>query len=147
VHAREHDSVARESWSDLIGGIFIDATKLLAEELQLAKLKLKADLQRAKVSFVLLILGGLTAAMGLLMILVMAAFILNVTLNLPLWACFGIIGAGMLFLGGVLLMAAKLKSAQVDFIPQRSTEAVKEDFQWIRSSIKTSKIANEPGRH
>jgi hypothetical protein len=77
----------------------------------------------------------------------MAAFLLNADIKPPLWACFGIIGGVTFFVGGALVIAAKVKNTKVDFVPQRSAEAIKEDFQWISSSIKASKSENKPAQH
>jgi len=135
------------TWSNLLSGIFIDVTKLVAQELELAKLELQADIRRTKAYFALMILGGFIAGMGLLILLVMAAHLLNSGTKLPLWVCFGIVGGTTLLVGGVLLIVAKIKNSKIDFIPQRSAEAVKEDLEWIRSSIKTSRIEQKPGPH
>jgi uncharacterized membrane protein YqjE len=147
LDGREYNSSESSSWSDLLSGIFVDVAKLFAQELELAKLELQEDIRRVKVYFALLILGVSIAAMGLLMILVMAAFLLNTGTILPLWACFGIVGGITFLIGGIFLLTAKNKNSKVDFIPQRAAEAVKEDFEWISSSIKTSKIGNKLGQH
>ena len=81
---REDRLVLNSSWSDLLSGIFIDVAKLVPQELELAKLKLQEELRQAKAYFVLVILGGFIAAMGLLMMLLMAAFLLNAATKLPL---------------------------------------------------------------
>jgi uncharacterized membrane protein YqjE len=141
------NSPIQPSWSDLLSGIFLDATKLLAQELELAKLELQEDIQRTKAFIGLLMVGGALAAIGLVFLLAMAAFLLNAGTHLPLWACFGIIGGVIFVLGAVFLITAKMRNVKVDFIPQRSAEAVKEDFEWIQSSIKTSKSANRPAPH
>jgi len=143
----EDTSAANSSWSELVSGIFIDVTKLLGQELELAKLGLQEDIRRSKAYFAFLIFGGAIAAMGLLMMLFMAAFLLNAGLKLPLWGCFGIVGGLTFLVGGLLVVAAKIKNPIVDFSPQRSAEAIKEDFEWISSSIKTSKIGNKLGPH
>ena len=143
---REDRLVLNSSWSDLLSGIFIDVAKLLAQELELAKLKLQEELRQTKAYFALVILGGFIAAMGLLMMLLMAVFLLNADVKLPLWECFGI-GGVTFFVGGGLVIAAKVKNTKVDFVPQPSAEAVKEDFEWISSSIKTSKSGNKPAQH
>ena len=145
--SRPENYPTSSSWSDLLSGIVVDAAKLLAQELELAKLELQEDIQRTKALFALLMIGGALAALGLLFLLVMAAFLLNAGMRLPLWACFGIIGGVIFVLSGVFLITARIKNAKVDFVPQRSAEAVKEDFEWISSSIKTSKSANKPAPH
>ena len=56
---REDRPILNSSWSDLLSGIFIDIAKLLAQELELAKLELQEDLRRTKAYFALVILGGI----------------------------------------------------------------------------------------
>jgi len=147
LNSREDSHALNSSWSELVSGILVDAAKLLAQELELAKLELQEDLRRTTAYFALMIFGGSIAAMGLLMLLLMAAFLLNADIKLPLWVCFGIIGGVTFLVGGGLMIAAKIRNAKIDFIPQRSAEAVKEDFEWISSSIKTSKNENRPAQH
>jgi len=140
-------STTDSSWSDLLSGILLDAAKLLAQELELAKIELQEDIRRTKAYIGLFMIGGALATTGLLFLLVMAVFLLNAGTPLPLWACFGIIGGVVFVLGAVFLIAGRMRNAKVDFIPQRSAEAVKEDFEWISPSIKTSKSANRPAPH
>ncbi len=61
---REDRLVLNSSWSDLLSGIFIDVAKLLAQELELAKLKLQEELRQAKAYFALVILGGIYRGHG-----------------------------------------------------------------------------------
>ena len=134
------------SLSALVSGIFTDAARLFALELDLARIDILEDIRRAQGFFTLLMLGLTIAAIGLAMVLAMAAFLVNASAALPLWACFGIIGGITFLVGAAFIVWAYGKRAQVDFIPQRIAEAVKEDIQWIVSSIKTAKIGSTRGR-
>ena len=133
------DNALNSSLSALVSGIFIDAARLFALELDLAKVDVWEDIRNAKEFFTLLMLGLTVAAIGLGMVLVMAALLVSVGTALPLWACFGIIGGITFLIGAAFIARANAKKAHVDFIPQRIAEAVKEDIQWINSSIKTLK--------
>ena len=144
---REPESAENSSWSSLVSGICIDAAQLLAHELKLAKLEVQSELRSVKASVGLLLLGLSIATVGLLLILVMLAYLLSANTTLPLWGSFGIIGAVTCLIGVGFVIWANSKKTEVDLIPQRAAEAVKEDIKWIRSSIKTSRIEKKPVPH
>jgi len=135
------------SWSALINGIVNDVTQLFAQEIQLAKLEIKENIQSAKAFLTWLVLGLTTALIGVVMLFVMFVYLIYENTRLPLWASYGIIAATAIVIGGVLILIAKRKTANIDFIPQRATEAVKEDIGWISSSIKTSNSGNKHAPH
>ena len=143
-HVRPQDV---PSWSALVGGIVNDATQLFAQELQLAKLEIKEDVRAAKAFLISLLIGLTIALIGVVMLFVMFVYLIYENSRLPLWACYGIIAGAAIIIGGVLILIAKRKTTNVDFIPQRATEAVKEDIGWISSSIKTSSSANRHAPH
>jgi Putative Actinobacterial Holin-X, holin superfamily III len=144
---RELEKTENSSWSGLITGICIDAAQLLAHELELAKLEMQSEIRSVKASIGFLLLGLSIATIGLLLILVMLAYLLSANTGVPLWGSFGIIGI-VTFLSGVgFVIWANSKKAEVDLIPQRAAEAVKEDIKWIRSSIKTSRTGKKPVPH
>lgn len=143
----EIHSAEDSSWSELLSGIVSDVAQLFAHEIELAKLELKEDIRATKAFVGFLVVGASIAAMGFFMILVMLAYLLNAKTILPLWGCFGIVGGGTFLVGAAFLMWSNHKKATVDFIPQRATEAVKEDIGWISSSIRTSQSGNRHERH
>ena len=145
--AREIQTEADSSWSALLSGIVNDVAQLFAQEIELAKLEVREDIRAATAFIGLLVLGGSIAAMGFFMILIMFAYLLNANTTVPLWGCFGVVGGITSLVGVGLLIWSNHKKADVDFIPQRATEAVKEDIGWISSSIKTSKSGNGHEQH
>ena len=144
---REPESAENSSWSSLVSGICIDAAQLLAHELELAKLEVQSEIRSVKASVGLLLLGLSIATVGLLLILVMLAYVLSANTTVPLWGSFGIIGTVTFLIGVGFVIWANSKKTEVDLIPQRAAEAVKEDLKWIRSSIKTSRIGKKPVPH
>jgi uncharacterized membrane protein YqjE len=135
------------SWSALVSGIVNDVTQLFYQEIQLAKLEIRDDIRAAKAFLIWLVLGLTIALIGVVMLFVMFVYVIYENSRLPLWASYGIIAAVAIVIGAVLMLMAKRKTAKVDFIPQRATEAVKEDIGWISSSIKTSSSANRHAPH
>ena len=144
---REPESAENSSWSSLVSGICIDAAQLLGHELELAKLEVQSEIRSVKASVGRLLLGLSIATVGLLLILVMLAYVLSANTTVPLWGSFGIIGTVTVLIGAGFVIGANSKKAEVDLIPQRAAEAVKEDIKWIRSSIKTSRIGKKPVPH
>jgi Putative Actinobacterial Holin-X, holin superfamily III len=143
----EPHAMENPSWSELLSGIVNDAAQLFAQEVQLVKLEIVEDIRATKTFVVLLALGGFIAAMGAFMILLMVAYLLNETTVLPLWGSFGVVGGIALLVGLGFLLWANHKKSDVAFVPQRATEAIKEDIGWIRSSLKTWKSENGHARH
>ena len=144
---KDSENATNTSLSALVRGIFTDAAHLFALELDLARIDIWEDIRRAQEFLTLLVLGLTIAAIGLAMVLVMAALLVNAGAALPLWACFGIVGGITFVVGAGFIIWANSKKAGVDFIPQRVAEAVKQDIQWISSSIKTSRIEKKHGPH
>jgi len=145
--SKEPHSVENASWSGLVSGIVIDTAQLFAHELELAKLELQEDIRNTKVFIGFLLFGLAIASMGFLMILMLFAYLINATTIIPLWGCFGIVGGITLLIGAAFLVWGINRKPDIDLIPQRAAEAVKEDIEWISSSIKTSRIAKKHAPH
>ena len=144
---KESLSAEPPSWSALISGIFIDAAQLFAHELELAKIELREDIRSAKTFIGFFLVGLAIAAIGLFMVLMMLAYLMDATTIVPLWGCFGIIGGIALLIGAAFLIWGINRKPDIDLFPQRAAGAVKEDIQWISSLIKTSKIEQKPAPH
>ncbi|HEY7166044.1 MAG TPA: phage holin family protein [Candidatus Binatia bacterium] len=145
--ARQMYPQESSSWSALVTGIVNDVTKLFAQEIQLATLEIREDIRAAKVFLISLVIGLTIALIGVVMLFVMFVYLIYENSRLSLWASYGIVAAVAIVVGAIVLLVAKRKAANVDFIPQRATEAVKEDIGWISSSIKTSNSGNRHAPH
>jgi hypothetical protein len=53
--------------------------------------------------------------------------------NLPLWACYGIVGGFLTIVGVVLLYAARSKASTIHLVPERTVETIRENVQWIKN--------------
>jgi len=51
--------------------------------------------------------------------------------SLPLWACYGIVGAAFGAVGGVLLAAGKKKYESTSLLPDKSARALKENVECL----------------
>jgi membrane protein len=136
----EHEDVGKPSISTLVSGILNDAKDLFAQELRLARLELRQDIQKTKTAGVALGIGLGITGLGLVMLLLMIVHLIDTYTNLPLWGSYGIVGVVLAAVGVGLLMMGKNKVAEVDFIPQQTAEAVKEDVGWIRARMRFNSI-------
>jgi hypothetical protein len=119
------------SVSGLVTGIIDDAQKLVKQEADLIKAEIRHDFQRTKEAGLSMGLGGIVALVGAALLSLGAVHLLNATVpDLPLWACFGIVGGVLAVLGGVLLYMGKAQFASFNPLPDQSMQALKETVQW-----------------
>jgi len=85
----------------LISGIITDAQELVGQQLAMFRTELKQDVHRTKQALVALVIGLALASVGATLLCFMAVYGLQAAFELPLWACFGIVG-GVLAIGGGL---------------------------------------------
>ena len=119
------------SIASLLGGIANDATELLLREVALTKLEVQYELRKAKTAAIALGIGIGTIATGGILLMLMLVHVLAALTVVPLWGCYGIVGSALVVLGGVLLAAGKTKAEELDVVPQRTVERIKESAQWL----------------
>jgi len=118
--------LSEPSFVSLLGGIANDAKELLLQEVALTKLEAQYELRKAKTAAIALDIGIGTIATGGILLMLMLVHVLDALTVVPLWGCYGIVGGVLVVLGGVLLAAGKTKAEEVDVVPQRTVERIKE---------------------
>jgi Putative Actinobacterial Holin-X, holin superfamily III len=113
-------------------GLASDAKSLMRQELALAKHEVYNELGKTKTALLSLSLGIGIAAIGGLLLIIMLVHLLHALTQLPLWACYGIVGGVLSVLGGVLLYHGKEKIAQIQMVPQQTMETMQENIRWIK---------------
>jgi uncharacterized membrane protein len=119
------------SFVSLLGGIANDVTELLLREVALTKLEVQYELRKAKTAAIALGIGIGTIATGGILLMLMLVHVLAALTVVPLWGCYGIVGSTLVVLGAVLLAAGKTKAKELDVVPQRTVERIKESAQWL----------------
>jgi hypothetical protein len=123
----------RLSLAVLIMGLFDDAKRLLIQEARLARHEIQEELGKVKSAAIWSAIGiGLLALSGMLLI-IMLVHMLEAFSGLPLWACYGIIGALIGGAGIFLVFKGKGTAGSVHMIPRRTIKSMKENVTWIRS--------------
>jgi hypothetical protein len=115
----------------LVSGIVNDVQELTKQQLALFKHEMASDVRTTKaivlssgVGF-----GGLFLGVGLLSL--MLVHWLNQASELPLWACYGLVGFVVLIAGAILVSASKKQLASFDPLPARSVKELKENVQCL----------------
>jgi len=120
-----------QSVTKLISGIISDAQELVRQQLAMFRTELKHDVRRTKQALVALVCGLALVSVGATLLCFMAVYGLEAAFELPLWACFGIVG-GLLAIGGGLAFYSAVKQFnEFNPLPDESAQALKENMQWI----------------
>jgi Putative Actinobacterial Holin-X, holin superfamily III len=121
----------RRSVTRLVSGIFTDAEDLIRQQLTLFRLEMKQDVRRvadAGASILgaaaFLLAGVVLFCFGLVHLL---AWLVP---QLPLWACFGIVGGVFIALGVCLVLFASSRIRSIHPLSDNAAQAVKETIQW-----------------
>jgi Putative Actinobacterial Holin-X, holin superfamily III len=125
----------RPSVAGLLDGLLKDLKLLLVQELRLATHEVREELGKAKSAAVSLAAGiGLVAVGGLLLVL-MLVHLLQALTDLPLWACYAIVGVAIAGAGAWLLIKAKSRAEDIHVVPIRTVQTMKENVSWIREEV------------
>jgi len=118
--------------AQLLSALMGDAKQLLRQEVALAKHEIQGEVSKAKTAAVSLGVGIGIAALGGLLLIIMLVHLLNALTELPLWACYGIVGGVCALVGVVLLYKGKNQITRIEMVPQQTVETMKENMQWIK---------------
>jgi len=118
--------------TQLVSGIVHDGQELIRQQLHLFQVELKNDLKRTGNASASLVIGGILAAMGGFLLLVMVALLLHDLwpAAISLWGGFGIVAAVLLVAGGAFLLAGKKQFDAFNPLPDKTVEGLKENVQW-----------------
>lgn len=109
-----------QSTASLVGGILADLQSLVEQQLRLTRLEIEGELRRRTTAAAVLVIGLALCLVGAIVMSFGLVYLLHtLTLKdaaeaaaLPLWACYEIVGVGVLAVGGLLANGAiaKLRS-------------------------------------
>jgi len=120
----------------LVGGIFRDASDLIAKEIAAAKLEMRAEIDNIKSTAVLMGVGLVALLVGIILLSLMLVYLLQEYAALDLWICYAIVGGGISLLGIIVLLFGKQRAAKSNLVPTASIENAKEDARWITRRVK-----------
>jgi hypothetical protein len=131
-----HNGASQPSVAMLVGGIFVDAQKLVRQEITLARCEVAEKCEKAKTG-VALLSGALTVCgvggvlLGLMLVKLLHQFLLP---NYE-WACFGIVGSLFAVIGGGVACFGFEKIKQVKLWLPQTAESLRDDAQAVGGAV------------
>jgi uncharacterized membrane protein YqjE len=123
--------VEGRSVGDLIGEVTSDLSKLMRQELDLAKVEMKAEASKAGKAAGML--GGAGVAANLMLVFVSLALMFALDQIMPIgWAAL-IVGVLWGIVAAVLAARGRKQLKEVNPKPERTVETLKEDAQWAKT--------------
>lgn len=129
-----------DSVASLLGGIVGDAQELVRKEIALARQEIREEIGNAKDAGIQLAIAGAVLGIGGLLLVLMLAQALADLLNWPTWAGYGIVGVVLAIVGYVLLSSAQKRIKQIQPVPEKTVETMKENIEWIKDRTTSDKI-------
>lgn len=133
-----------QSTTSLVSGIIDDFEQLVKQQLELTRQEIISDMHKAQEAALKLAIGA-----GVSFLAAVALFFALIHLMhwatgpagmdpawLPLWSCYGIVGAILGTTGGTLLIAASLKFKSINPLHNPATQALKENVKWATHPTK-----------
>jgi hypothetical protein len=114
-----------------VSSIIADVQHLIQQQLAMFRQEIQDEFRKAWQSAAVLAAGALITAVGSVMLLLMLPLLLNwLVPELPLWACFGIVGGVLAAAGGVCVFVAVKRIQSCHPLTNQAVEAFKENLQW-----------------
>lgn len=119
---------------DVLQDIVSNLQEIIRSEFRLAKVELKEKAQRAAKPAAVMGVGAVVAFYGVGFVLLAAVYALS--LVIALWAAALIVGVVLAIIGGALLSFSRKALKEIDPVPEKTVQTVKENVQWTKDRIK-----------
>jgi uncharacterized membrane protein YqjE len=125
----------------LFGRLSDGVMTLLDTKLSLLKVEIKEDVNGYIRGAVMILIGGIIAAVGFAILNVAVALFVGALLPETMSPAvryalgFVITGAVYLLIGGIFIITAKNRLAKQDIVPNRSVDEIRKDKQWLKKEL------------
>ncbi|MCE7984580.1 MAG: phage holin family protein [Caldilinea sp. CFX5] len=126
-------SASEPSIGDLFTGLTEDMTKLLRQEIELARVETTQKINRAMRSVITLAAGGFVAYAGLILLLIAVA--IGLSNWMPLWLSTLIVSVVALVVGAILIGSGRNSLSNLTVVPENTVESIKEDARWAKEQV------------
>lgn len=137
--SRQPDASAPSGVLQLLQGIVADVRRLVGQQVRLAIHELQLEGARAIRIVLTAIISGILGALCLLFVLFMAVAALHEIVGLAVWMSCGAVALALMVVAGGLLLYLKGQIQRFRIVPVRTLHTVKEDAQWIKEWIASSR--------
>ncbi len=121
------------SIGDLFTGLTEDMTRLLRQEIELARVETTQKINRAMRSVIMLAAGGFVAYAGLILLFI--AIAVGLSNWMPLWLSTLIVSVVALVVGAVLIGSGRSSLSNLTVVPENTVESIKEDARWAKEQV------------
>ena len=125
------DEVAETSIGEMIGNISNHLSQLFRQEVELAKAELKQEASKAGKAAGMLGAAGFAGYMVIVLLSFALVFALSNVMD-PGWAAL-IVAVIWAIIAAVLYANGRKKLKNVDPVPRRTVDTIKEDAQWLKN--------------
>jgi hypothetical protein len=123
------------SWKEIFSDIVRDIEKIVQNEIRLAGVELRQKLVQGGKA------GAILAGAGVMGFFAMAcmitACVAALHLVVPLWLAAVVMGALLGAGAGGAYLAGRMMMQEVDLVPRRTVETLKEDIDWVKARAAT----------
>lgn len=115
----------------LLRGIVNDVQDLVRQQLALFRQEVRDEVRTTRDGLLIIVAGAGLALVGVLVIALGLPLLLNwLAPQIPLWACFGIVGAAGALMGAAVIYAGVRQLKSIDAIPPQTVDALRENLTW-----------------
>jgi hypothetical protein len=140
--SENHQPDAPPSVASLVGSILEDAQKLVRQEVALARCEIAETADKAKTGVALLSSAlAVCTVGGVLLGFMLAKAFHQFLLPSHEWACFGIVGAAVALVGGVLFLCGREKIKEVHLSLPQTAETLRADAQAVGAAVSEGRSA------
>jgi hypothetical protein len=121
----------QQSTTTLVSGIVHDAQELFKQQITLLQVEVEKDLRDTTQALIALVIGTATTLIGASMLAFMVVHLLNYLFpTVHMWVWYGVVGAIIAAVGGFLVSGALYMFSQINPLPEKSAQALKETVGW-----------------
>jgi hypothetical protein len=125
--------------STLLSDIIQNSETLIQQQGRLLKAEVQQEAGKASMAAASMGAGaGLVALGGMLSVLMLVHW-LHKSTRLPLWTCYGLVGQLAGIAGAGLLVSGWKEARQLQLPPPQTVEALKENLEWLKQQLTSSR--------
>lgn len=123
------------SVTELITGILGDLQELGIQHLAMFRTEIQQEFRKTSDAVTTLAIGFAIVQIGaFLLAFMLAHMLIAIAPQLPAWACYGIVGAVFVAIGGISIAIGIQKSKKIQSLSPQTAEVIKDDSKWLTNS-------------
>jgi uncharacterized membrane protein YqjE len=126
--------IPQRSLADVVQDILQNLQQIVHAEFRLARVELQEKAQAATKPAGTLATGVVLSLYGLGFLFLAAVYALD--LVIPAWASALVVGGFLAIIGAILISGGRQKLKQINLVPEKTVETVKENVQWAKDQTK-----------